>query len=64
MTKKTKVIDTITLPHSTCANCKYRKEEFTEIPTECKECGWLPERDQPYTVELPVYEDIEQKREV
>lgn len=45
-------------PHSTCANCKFRKEHYmTTIPQECLECGFLKERNEPYFVYIPVYKE-------
>ena len=53
-----KIIDTIVSEGSVCQNCRFRKELYsTGIPQECKECGWLCERNEPYQVETPVYAD-------
>lgn len=43
-----------------CQFCQYRKELYSLVPSECKECGWLNYRDQPYTVDIPVKEENEQ----
>ena len=41
-----------------CQFCRYRKELYTTIvPQECKECGFLKYRDQPYTMDIPIKED-------
>ena len=59
MPKKRKVIDRITLPNGCCRNCKLRKELYKDPPQECKECGFFSQRNQPYTVQIPVYEEEE-----
>ena len=41
-----------------CQFCNYRKELYpTIVPQECKECGFLKYRDQPYTMDIPIKED-------
>lgn len=54
---KREIVGTLTLPGSTCANCKFRKEMYRNIPAECTECGWLSERNDPYEVDVPIYAD-------
>lgn len=55
--KKRNIIDYMTLPNGCCQYCKFRKELYKEPPRECKECGFLNQRNQPYTVQIPVYEE-------
>lgn len=46
------------LDNSTCCYCEYRKEKYPKyIPDECKECGFLKERNAPYSVGVPVYKE-------
>lgn len=48
----------IEVPHSICRNCKFRKEHYKKsIPQDCYECGFLEQRDKPYKVRIPVWED-------
>lgn len=44
-------------PGSVCQNCKFRKEEYENIPEECKECGHLKERNAPYYAVIPVLKE-------
>ena len=56
--KDRKVIDTLSLPNSPCANCQDRIELCGMAPTEyCLGCGHLSFRNAPYFVEVPVYEE-------
>ena len=46
----------MTVEHSVCAYCQFRKEKYgKEPPEECLECGHLKWRNQPYSTEIPVY---------
>lgn len=46
------------IDNSVCRNCEYRKEKYSGmVPNECKECGFLKERNAPYSVGVPVYKE-------
>lgn len=42
---------------SVCQNCRFRKEKYQEIPTECKECGHFYERNNPYYAVVPSFKE-------
>ena len=54
---KRKINHYMTLPNGCCQYCQFRKENYKDAPQECKECGFFNERNQPYTVQIPVYEE-------
>lgn len=43
------------LPGSSCQNCAYRREIYKTIPQDCLECGWLKERNAPYSGLMPIW---------
>ena len=43
----------------TCQNCTSRKEKYKTVPDECKECGFLNQRNGPYYVVIPCYKETE-----
>ena len=52
------VIDVLPHPNSTCRACEYRRENYPRsVPAECRDCGYLSERDEPDFVGLPVYKE-------
>lgn len=46
-------------PGSTCQNCMFRKEYYSNVPAECKECGHLGQRNAPYYSVIPVFKETE-----
>lgn len=42
---------------SVCQNCRFRKEKYQEIPTECKECVHFYERNNPYYAVVPSFKE-------
>lgn len=57
--KKPKINHYMTLTRGCCQYCQFRKENYKDAPQECKECGFFNEREAPYTVQIPVYEEEE-----
>lgn len=42
---------------SVCQNCKFRKENYKNIPDECRECGHIAQRNGSYHVLLPCFRE-------
>ncbi len=59
MQTKPKIIEYMTMRNKDvpCQNCQFRKELYTQPPKDCKECGWFSRRNEPYTFEMPIYEE-------
>lgn len=47
----------IKTPGSVCRNCQFRKENYADIPNECKECGYLYARNHPYYGVIPSFKE-------
>ena len=47
----------IVMENSVCRNCMYRKEHYKTTPTECLECGFIEQRNEPYYIRIPVWND-------
>lgn len=50
-------VEWIGFPGSSCVYCKYRKELYEKIPEECYSCGCAGERNSPYIIFVPSYEE-------
>lgn len=59
MQKKPKIIEYVTVRNKDvpCQHCQFRKELYKQTPQDCKECGWFSRRNEPYTFEMPIYEE-------
>lgn len=42
---------------NSCANCICRKENYPKMPSMCFDCGFLREREMPYSTRIPVFKD-------
>lgn len=47
----------LTVGRRVCGHCKFRKENYTEIPFECRNCHEFNRRELPYDVFCPIYKE-------